>query len=111
MEYGCEGTLAMIPHRLDVLQKLQNRALRTCLGRDRYTRLSELHELGGVPLLEDRFRLRVVRYVVRAIENLTLVGRELLRDLRETPVEPSRPSVVSPLDLVREILSVLDKSD
>ena len=111
MEYGCEGTLAMIPHRLDVLQKLQNRALRTCLGRDRYTRLSELHELGGVPLLEDRFRLHVVRYVVRAIENQTLVGRELLRDLRETPVEPSRPSVVSPLDLVREILSVLDKSD
>ena len=105
IEYGCEAFIPLHSNRLEKLQKFQNRALRTCLGRDIYTRIADLHSESQISRVEERLRARSLKFVVRAINNNTLVGRELLEEYRTDLIPSTRPSIVSPMDILRPLLT------
>lgn len=105
LEYGCEAFISLSSCHMDTLQRIQNEALRICLGRNKYCSIRRLHQESEVEILSDRLQCRCIRFTVRAINNNTLVGSEMLNDLRDATRNVSRKSVVSPTDVLRPLLA------
>ena len=108
LEYGCEAFISFRPCHLESLQRLQNKALRICMRRGRHhCSVKKLHEDSNTERLEDRLKSRCVKFGIKAMNNKTLVGLELLKDMALGRQPVSRKSVVSPADVLRQLLNVV----
>ena len=106
-EYGCVAFLHVPDTTLDILQKVQNKALRISLPLPKYISLKLLHENACLPTIKERFqqlgsrimeKMRRNNPLVRDIiqqkeaENLKIV----IQQGQNTTIRPHR----SPLDIL-----------
>ena len=80
-DYGDVFLLGIQIRTRDMLQKIQNRALRLVLGRDSRHNVWELHHEAGIPYLDDRRECHMSNLVFR---------RKLLPVYVQAPVRPLR---------------------
>lgn len=79
------------------MQSIQNRALRICLGRERYSNVADLHRDAQIPMLND-FQLQLAkRYLNKATTNQRPWILKMLRSERCCPVIPFK----TPLSLLK----------
>jgi hypothetical protein len=100
IEWGCEAFLAMSPSNMTELQTIQNKALRICLRRSRCYNTAKLHEESTMPDIQERLRLRTIKFLVRTMQQETDAGMETAEALF-TDMPPAKcPSVTTVLSLV-----------
>jgi hypothetical protein len=84
LEYGCAAWCGAAKSHLAKLQARQNISLRACLNMPWYAPTDWLHQLSGLPLVEDLLRTRVRNFLDRAqIRGLMLV--DAAADIRGGP--------------------------
>lgn len=115
IEYGAEAFATMTDTRKKQLQRFQNEALRICLGKNRYYKITKLHDEARIESIEERFKMKLIKFAVKNMNNKTLVGSEILNSLQieEVPfVERSqnayhytRKTIIPPSLLLRQMLS------
>ena len=76
IEYGCPAFLCLQKYQIDRLQVLQNTALRLALRAPNDTPLIELHRTAKVQFVHTHMKIRAADFILRAMENDTLSGRE-----------------------------------
>ena len=106
IEYGCEAWLPMSQTHLDDLQIIQNNALRICLGHPLMYSTELMHTEAKICSIEERLKARTAKFMIKAMNNGTLVGRELLKELQEPRLSPICKSVRSTMDIMRPLLTI-----
>jgi hypothetical protein len=76
IEYGCPAFLCLQKYQIDRLQILQNTALRLALRAPYDTPLVDLHRSARIHFVHTHMKIRASDFVLKAIENNTLSGRE-----------------------------------
>ena len=64
---------------IDKLQRLQNRCLKICMGKDRRFGMDAVHKLANVPFLKDRRRAHVMNFMYGRKSNVHLLNRREIR--------------------------------
>ena len=64
---------------IDKLQRLQNRCLKICMGKDRRSGTDAVHKLANVPFLKDRRRAHVMNFMYGRKSNVHLLNRREIR--------------------------------
>ena len=93
IEWGCEAFLAMSPSNMAALQVVQNSALRTCLRRSIYASTNRMHQETNMPEINERIRLRTIKFLIRTMQVGTDAGKETALALFETQPVAKCPSV------------------
>ena len=106
-EYGCVAYVHLPDSTLDILQKIQNRAIRIALRLPRYIRITVLHENACLPTVKERLRQLGLGLLGKMRTNNPLV-REIVRDyetgnvqlIRQQGLNAINRSHRSPLDIL-----------
>ena len=106
-EYGCVAYVHLPNSTLDILQKIQNKAIRIALRLPRYIRIADLHENAGLPTVKERLCQLGQRLLGKMKTNNPLV-REIIKThedeniqrLRQGGLNAKNRSHCSPLDIL-----------
>ena len=106
-EYGCVAYVHLPNSTLDILQRVQNKAIRIALRLPRYIRISDLHENACLPTVKERLCQLGLRLLGKMKTNNPLV-REIVQEyesrniqfVRQKGLKGINRSHCSPLDIL-----------
>ncbi len=77
IEYGCCAWIGASHAQVDMLQKVQNTALRIALRKPSWTRITDLHDMAGIQPLADVLSDRTADFLNKALAVNPLVGETI----------------------------------